>query len=1623
MSRTKISLIAKIVGLVVYFLLVFIASRAQVTSDFSANADGWTVVDNVTTGIVPAYLSTSGNSGGCISYTAPLSNTNVYFTAPSKFNSNFSSSYNQSFSFDLKVSSLGTDFVPSFGDVVIYSPSVVLVHQLPSNPVTSLWTSYSFILNETQGWRSGCYTCSFVSQTQMKQALSNVTKIQIRLKYANSTGGYTGLLDNVLLGVPALGAPPTVTSFSPSSALPGPTVTIQGSNFNSSVSQNAVYFKGVKATVSSATPTQLTVIVPKSAAFGPISVANLTNGLQGNSIQSFNPLFDNNKDFGGRIIPASMSRGYYNVVPMSNSSNSFGGMDKGDIDGDGWIDMVATETGTAKIYAFPNLGSGSPLTASTFGAAITLPSFSSIPGGSPSLSEIQLADINNDGKLDLVAQVSSNTSGFFAVFQNTSTSGSISFAAPLYFGYPYYSGGILASADLDGDGLLDLITTTGTAPGNVWICQNLSTGGTIDFAYGGVINAASTGGYSDLAVGDLDGDGKPEVVAPGYNSAVLSIYKNNSTPGTISMGAAFTIPAQVAYTVQLAIADLDADNKLDMVWSVYNSSYVYFTKNISNGIVFDATSFGSTIQIANTLADPTGISIGDINADGKPDVVMSGHADLGILQNVGTAGALSATSFLPPTLFQGSATGAYIYAPTPAVADFDGDNKPDVAMVYTNSSVGVSEKGVLLFHNECFPVPSVTSSTPSSGLAASTVSLNGNLLETGNVKPTVRFNKIATTVTGSPTNTSASVTIPAGAISGNFSVTNHGLTTIGNYFKATFGTSRTINAAAFGPTVDFALANGTVYNNLDLADFDDDGKMDLVIRDANGTGIFQNSATVGQNITGSSLTKLPYNAAFVGGVNSLCFDFDGDGKIDINNAYYNFQNTSSGSSISFATGVYTNVSSFTGASYSDFNKDGKIDVALVSNSSTIRIFENLSTRGNFVSSGGFFTFASSSVNLSLPTNSPGNGGIVTVDLDGDGYDDVAAIAQATNNFSIFRNIAVNNTLVPTSFSSGASVPTGNTPVGITANDFDGDGKIDLAVSHHGSTFIYVYLNTSSIGTISFAAPVSITCPTASSGIGSQDLDGDGKAELVSIHSPASAPGSFSVFQNNSTAGSLNFSSGVNFSLARLPLAITFADINVDQRPDIIILATSGPAAPTNAVMVFQNKIQLPVITINTQPTSIYSVCDGATPSITTAAIGTTNITYQWQILDTSSGSYVDLTNTGGYSNVATASFTINSTGNFGAGTYRCKVNGDFATTVYTNTVSFTVNALPTTPTTSNVSNCGPGSVVLTASGGSSGQYLWYDQNGLVSGQNNNTYTTPSISVTSGYSVAITDGKCVSPKVSITATINAIPATPGAQGTSACQGKTITLTATGATNGQYRWYTAATGGTAINGEVNSTYTTPTLTTTTTYYVSINNGTCESTRTAALATVTNCTAPVIKPDSVATQIGGKITLDLKPLITTSNLDLSSLQIITPPSSGATASIDANGILTIDYSGKAFSGTEKIKIQACDQNGQCSVQDFSINVAGDIIVYNGISPDGANPKLLIQYIEVLPETKNNSVYIFDRWENLVWHGSNYDNTSVVFTGSSDGGSALPSGVYFYKISFANGRKTQTGFISLRR
>ncbi|MBL7862703.1 MAG: gliding motility-associated C-terminal domain-containing protein, partial [Cyclobacteriaceae bacterium] len=89
-----------------------------------------------------------------------------------------------------------------------------------------------------------------------------------------------------------------------------------------------------------------------------------------------------------------------------------------------------------------------------------------------------------------------------------------------------------------------------------------------------------------------------------------------------------------------------------------------------------------------------------------------------------------------------------------------------------------------------------------------------------------------------------------------------------------------------------------------------------------------------------------------------------------------------------------------------------------------------------------------------------------------------------------------------------------------------------------------------------------------------------------------------------------------------------------------------------------------------------------------------------------------------------------------------------------------------------------------------------------------------------------------------------------------------------------------------------------------------------------------------------------------------------------------------------------------------------------------YNAVSPnnDGKNEFFDIRYIDLLPDTQENKVTIYNRWGTVVFEVENY-NEANAFRGLTSSGNEVPSGTYFYKIEFTNGRSSITGYLSLKR
>lgn len=159
------------------------------------------------------------------------------------------------------------------------------------------------------------------------------------------------------------------------------------------------------------------------------------------------------------------------------------------------------------------------------------------------------------------------------------------------------------------------------------------------------------------------------------------------------------------------------------------------------------------------------------------------------------------------------------------------------------------------------------------------------------------------------------------------------------------------------------------------------------------------------------------------------------------------------------------------------------------------------------------------------------------------------------------------------------------------------------------------------------------------------------------------------------------------------------------------------------------------------------------------------------------------------------------------------------------------------PMIANVPRCGVGTVTFNTSG-CTGTYNWYSTSAGGSPlASTATFTTPSLSANTTYYVSCTVAGCTSTRRAAQAIINTIPSAPTVNSPSINSGQTATLVASGCT-GTIKWYNQPSSGSELG--TGSTFTTPALSTSTTYYASCTSSeSCTSiTRGSGTVTVAGC-----------------------------------------------------------------------------------------------------------------------------------------------------------------------------------------
>lgn len=486
--------------------------------------------------------------------------------------------------------------------------------------------------------------------------------------------------------------PPVIMDFSPKSGTNGTTITLTGTNFSPVAPSNIVYLGALRATVMSASATSLTVLVPAGTTFAAPTVT--VGGLTAFACAPFMPTFN-----GGNATISSSS-----FAPRVDISNPIGAHRTviADLDGDGKPDLAVSGGVQHGVSLYRNVASAGTLDASSFAPRVdilTLP-----VADSP--WDLVAADVDGDGKLDLLE--ANRGDNKVSILRNISTPGSLStnsFAPSVDLSVGDLPLGIVVR-DLDGDGRVDLAVGNFNS-GNVAVLRNIGAAGALSTnSFAAPVSFTTEAGTHSLIAEDLDGDGKPDLAAVNANANSVSILRNTSTPGTInsdSFAPQFSL-ATPDYTHHVESADIDGDGKLDLLTASVHGHAMSVFRNIATPGALNSGSFAARVGFPLAGRGHT-ISLGDLNGDNKVDVVVDteiGDA-VSVFQNLSTPGSFTTASLGARVDL---ATGWNAWGAS--VGDLDGDGRPDIVFANTYDNTVSVYRNVSPLVNDPTALPAVT---------------------------------------------------------------------------------------------------------------------------------------------------------------------------------------------------------------------------------------------------------------------------------------------------------------------------------------------------------------------------------------------------------------------------------------------------------------------------------------------------------------------------------------------------------------------------------------------------------------------------------------------------------------------------------------------------------------------------------------------------------------------------------------------------------------------------------------------------------------------------------------------------------------------------------------------------
>jgi len=298
-----------------------------------------------------------------------------------------------------------------------------------------------------------------------------------------------------------------------------------------------------------------------------------------------------------------------------------GGIAIGDLNGDGWNDIAVTGLNANGVYIF----NGTPMG--------PMPPYFFAISSLWARSGLCIEDVSSDGRDDLVVL---GWSGVYVCLQTPSGG----LAAP----FTFLTGGNMANglvvADVNGDGRNDVFTAN-TGSNSVGILlQNM--GGTLNALAVLYTTSGNNQGTDSLAAGDVNGDGRNDVLVVCKASKVLDVFTQKND-GSLNDKVSYPVYENDNAGPGVDAADLDADGRNEVVVTNSNSGNLTIFDQDNSGALYEKESY-------KTGTNPHGLVAADMNGDGCADIAVAngGSNNLSVFMERDGRGSFFASVIVAP---------------------------------------------------------------------------------------------------------------------------------------------------------------------------------------------------------------------------------------------------------------------------------------------------------------------------------------------------------------------------------------------------------------------------------------------------------------------------------------------------------------------------------------------------------------------------------------------------------------------------------------------------------------------------------------------------------------------------------------------------------------------------------------------------------------------------------------------------------------------------------------------------------------------------------------------------------------------------------------------------------------